>query len=49
MPSKRYVDNTVGKNTKAIKEYTANQLKADREADQLRLFDPRDPLVAGGL
>ena len=37
-----YVD-TVGKNTKAITEYIANQLKADREADQLALFDPRDP------
>jgi putative transposase len=37
-----YVD-TVGKNTKAIKEYIANQLKADKEADQLALFDPRDP------
>ena len=39
-----YVD-TVGKNTKAIQEYVANQLKADREADQLSLFDPRDPLT----
>ena len=37
-----YVD-TVGKDTKAIKEYIANQLKADQEADQLALFDPRDP------
>ena len=37
-----YVD-TVGKNTKAIKEYIANQLKADKEADQMALFDPRDP------
>ena len=37
-----YVD-TVGKNMKAIKEYIADQLKADREADQLALFDPRDP------
>ena len=37
-----YVD-TVGKNTKAIKEYIANQLKADQQADQLRMFDPRDP------
>lgn len=39
-----YVD-TVGKNTKAIQEYVANQLKADREADQLSIFDPRDPLT----
>lgn len=37
-----YVD-TVGKDTKAIREYIANQLKADQEADQLALFDPRDP------
>ena len=37
-----YVD-TVGKNTKAIKEYIANQIKVDRETDQLALFDPRDP------
>ena len=39
-----YVD-TVGKNTKAIKEYIANQLKADQESDQLSLFDPRDPFT----
>ena len=32
-----YVD-TVGKNTVAIKNYIANQLKADQEADQLTLF-----------
>lgn len=39
-----YVD-TVEKNTKAIKEYIENQLKADRESDQMRLFDPRDPFT----
>ena len=39
-----YVD-TVGKNTKAIQEYVANQLKGDKEADQLSIFDPRDPLT----
>lgn len=39
-----YVD-TVGKNTKAIAEYIANQLKFDREADQLSMFDPRDPFT----
>ena len=39
-----YVD-TVGKNTKAIKEYIANQLKRDKESDQLALFDPRDPFT----
>ena len=41
-----YVD-TVGKNTKAIKEYIANQLKADKQADQLSIFDPRDPFNKG--
>ena len=39
-----YVD-TVGKNTKAIKEYIAGQLKSDRESDQLSMFDPRDPFM----
>ena len=39
-----YVD-TVGKNGKAIQEYVANQLKTDKEADQLSIFDPRDPLT----
>ena len=39
-----YVD-TVGKNTKAIKEYIANQLKNDQESDQLSMFDPRDPFM----
>lgn len=37
-----YVD-TVGKNTAAIKEYIANQLKQDREAEQLSIYDERDP------
>ena len=37
-----YVD-TVGKNTAAIKEYIANQLKQDKESDQLSLFDMRAP------
>ena len=37
-----YVD-TVGKNTKAIKEYIANQIKVDRETGGLALFDPRNP------
>ena len=41
-----YVD-TVGKNTAAIKQYIANQLKADKESDQLSLFDPRDPFTGG--
>ena len=39
-----YVD-TVGKNTKAIKEYIADQLKRDQESDQLSIFDPRDPFM----
>ena len=37
-----YVD-TVGKNIKAIKAYTAEQLKKDHEMDQLTLYAPRDP------
>ena len=41
-----YVD-TVGKNTKAIKEYIADQLKKDREADQLSIYDTRDPFKGG--
>ena len=36
-----YVD-TVGKDTVAIKEYIANQLKHDKKADQLSVFDPND-------
>ena len=39
-----YVD-TVGKNTKAIKEYIANQLKKDKESDQLSMFDADDPFT----
>ena len=39
-----YVD-TVGKNTKAIKEYIAGQLKRDQESDQLSMFDQRDPFM----
>ena len=39
-----YVD-TVGKNTAAIKSYISNQIKRDRETDQLSLFDPRDPFT----
>ena len=37
-----YVD-TAGKNTKMIKEYIKNQLKQDKEGDQLSFYDPRDP------
>ena len=39
-----YVD-TVGKNKKAIKEYISEQLKRDKESDQISLFDPRDPFM----
>ena len=39
-----YVD-TVGKNTKAIREYISEQLKRDQEADQLSIYDPRDPFT----
>ena len=41
-----YVD-TVGKNTKAIKEYIENQLKQDKESDQLSLYDPQAPFKGG--
>ena len=39
-----YVD-TAGKNAKIIKEYIKNQLKHDKENDQLALFDPKDPFT----
>ena len=39
-----YVD-TVGKNTKAIKEYIATQLKQDREMSQMSIDDLDDPLT----
>ena len=39
-----YVD-TVGKDTAAIKNYIANQLKQDQESDQLSMFDGRDPFT----
>ena len=41
-----YVD-TVGKDTAAIKKYIADQLKADKESDQLSFFDPHDPFKGG--
>lgn len=37
-----YVD-TVGKNKKAIQEYIANQLKEDKQMEQLTLFEKVDP------
>ena len=39
-----YVD-TVGKNTKTIKEYISTQLEKDRQGDQLSKFDPIDPFT----
>ena len=39
-----YVD-TSGKDTKAIKEYIKNQLEQDKQADQLSIFNPKDPLT----
>ena len=35
---KRYYVDTVGKNTAAIKSYIANQLKQDKEMDQISLL-----------
>ena len=37
-----YVD-TVRKNKKAIQEYIANQLKEDREMEQMTIFEKNDP------
>ena len=37
-----YVD-TVGKNKKAIAEYIANQLKEDKEMEQMAIFEKVDP------
>lgn len=39
-----YVD-TVGKNTKRIQEYIANQLKEDQEEDQMTLNEYIDPFT----
>ena len=39
-----YVD-TVGKNTKAIKEYIATRLKQDKEMSQMSIDDLDDPLT----
>ena len=39
-----YVD-TVGKNTKAIKEYNATQLKQDKESSQMSIDDLDDPFT----
>ena len=37
-----YVD-TVGKNKKAMKEYIANQLKQDKEMEQVTIYEINDP------
>ena len=37
-----YVD-TVGKNKKAIQEYIANQLKEDKQMEQMTIFEINDP------
>ena len=39
-----YVD-TTGKNTAEIKKYIADQLKWDKESDQISIYDPRDPFM----
>ena len=39
-----YVDRS-GKDTKAIKEYIKNQLEQDKQADQLSIFNPKDPFT----
>ena len=36
---------TVGKNTKRIQEYIANQLKEDQEEDQMTLNEYIDPFT----
>ena len=40
-----YFVDTVGKNTKAIKEYIANQLKEDKLSEQLSLKEYIDPFT----
>ena len=37
-----YVD-TVGKNKKAIQQYIANQLKQDKEMEQMTIYEVNDP------
>ena len=39
-----YVD-TVGKNTKKIKEYIANQLSEDKKIEQMTMQELKDPFV----
>ena len=42
-----YLTESIRVLTKAIKEYIAEQLKRDRETDQLSIFDPPDPFKGG--
>ena len=39
-----YVD-TVGKNTKKIKEYIANQLSEDKRMEQMTIYEINDPFA----
>ena len=38
-----YFVDTVGKNRKAIQEYIANQIKEDKEMEQMTIFEKIDP------
>ena len=38
-----YFVDTVGKNKKAIQEYIANQIKEDKEMEQMTIFEKIDP------
>ena len=38
-----YFVDTVGKNKKAIQEYIANQIKEDKEIEQMTIFEKIDP------
>ena len=42
---KGYCVDTTRKDTIAIKRYIKNQLKVDKESDQLSIYDPRDPFT----
>ena len=39
-----FLDNNLEKDY-IIKEYIADQLKRDKESDQLSMYDPRDPFT----
>ena len=40
-----YFVDTDGKNTAAIKAYIQNQLKVNKETDQLSFFDPQEQVI----